>query len=906
MFDSTAPPMHNGRMNANDETPNSGEHLESEKKPDQTLSRSEKIISAGLIAAAAVLWGVYGPGLMRLMGADEFLQSNKVIALLFVICIVVSCIVLLARAARERERKPRRWWASNLCAAAPWLITLPLLLTVNFQWKALISSAWAFMALLTALWDLFAKTEPKCHPAKEDLLGRGLMYSRFGDKIRILVGKNGNEEKGLSVLVTGEWGSGKSHFINATVSSLEHEYQEHRQLYCEPLKCGVYRGKFVAINLDLWQYNNVDVMWKDVAHALFCILKGYDPNTDNVLRKILNALLSLLPFNITNDVKEISKLVSTGGDNYVFSDRLINHFKQSPLRYILVLDNMERCNSLIRDNVFSLIERLNMIPHLVVICGFANGVMHTVTSKEASDFQSAMLKIFDIQFMMPLLMREQAGDYLHRLLCEVAFDCPNFKSWCQKCNFEHTTPRLLEKLVSKLSLFDNLYISRNENAPAYSDVDWGEDSVVNLIFDFETLRLLFPEIDYPHKDGNARAQDEDAGEMYKEWRESFKKKIIENAVFNKTGGLLEMAVRVSLASDRALNFIANQNYLRISSLTDSESERLLDSYREGSNPIVALREAYGDAYNSRVENDLVRGMCKFCIGHPNHHASLPFVKALCETEHALNLLPHYTVTNLIVVVQSEWAESSRWEDCLQSIIRIYPVDWLAEEVGKIVDYIGKDKERIEIRYELSSRLTKAAKDILDGYGRDGEHSGRLSKVADKLLREYAKKACAFILDSPSLNDYGRYKHLMIGRSVPQNIYDEKLKEGVQEFLNSDASIKYRQKVGEYMRRLLRSIIIRSHDSETLELTDMPFAVLSFAVIWSNLCLGLIKQGELMKNLRPIVWKRLAAIKTRVEKDAKMSKEEKQSKGSEQFWRNRETAMRILITTLLRLKKQANE
>lgn len=365
-----------------------------------------------------------------------------------------------------------------------------------------------------------------------------------------------------------------------------------------------------------------------------------------------------------------------------------------------------------------------------------------------------------------------------------------------------------------------------------------------------------------------------------------------------------MAVRVSLASDRALNFIANQNYLRISSLTDSESERLLDSYREGSNPIVALREAYGDAYNSSVENDLVRGMCKFCIGRPDHHASLPFIKDLCSTEHALNYLPHYTVTNLTVLAQSGFANSSCWRNCLQSIIRIYPVDWLAEEVGKIVDYIGKDKERIEIRYELSSRLTKAAKDILDGYRRDGENRDRLSKVADKLLREYAKKACAFILDSPSLNDYGRYKHLMIGRSVAHEVYDEKLKEGAQEFLNSADGELYKNNLEENAKRLLRSIIIRSHDSETLELTDMPFAVLSFAVIWSKLCHGLLGQRKLSKKGLAIVEKRLATIHAWEARDSAMSKEEKDAKGSEQFWQNRETAMSILRTTLERLKKGA--
>ena len=892
-------------------------------KPGKHLSRAEKIISTGLVAVTAVLWGVYGPGLMKDSLVEKWMDTNLGVAILFTICIAVSCTILYVCRGEEHARNgeskdvaadmaPKggradrgdpndkasspRVWTKWHPASIPWLITLPLLLTMNFKWQGLISGLWVLVAFLIVLWDYFAKTEPNRHLAKPDRLGRGFMYSRFGDKIRVLTGE---EDKGLSIVVTGEWGSGKSHFINATVASLEENYEARNKLYRENLPGQAYKGKFVAVNVDLWQASSVEAMWQDVARALLCMLNGHDADMDNLLTKIMNGLLSLLPFNMTNEVKEVVRFVTTGGDNCVFSNNLIRRFKLSPQRYILVMDNVERCNPLILSSVFSLIERLNIIPHLVVICGIAMDGEALPISISTPEAQSALLKIFDIPFVMPLLTQEQSLDYLNVLLDEVEFDCPYFKAWCKRCKIELATPRFLEKLVSKLSLLDNLYLSRYETELSHNMVDWEGNSVINLIFDFEALRLAYPDISYPYKQKMDIDKDMDSVDVYKNWRESFMKKIVDVGNFNKGGDLSEISKRVFDATARALDSIANREYLRISSLTDKESEQLLDSYREGIDPRTALRKAYEGAYSPNIENDIIRGICKYCIGHSDHKASLPFMEAFCTMSLDLNLLPRYTATNLIVLVQSEFAMRSRWQNCLKSIIRIYPVEWLAEEVSKIVDYIGKEKERIEIRYELSSRLTTAANNILDGYGSDEKNSDKLNVVADQLLSEYAKKACAFILDSPSLNDHGMYKYLMLAQAVTPKDYAHSLKKGVQEFINSAAREAYKNNLAESIRRLLRSIIIRSHHSETLELVDMPFAVLSFAVIWSNLICGLLGQRKLSTEELTIVEERLATIST-------MSKEKKDSKRVEQFWRNRETAMRILRTTLERLKKKANE
>lgn len=931
VFDSPAPQAHNGGMNENNDADKSGEQPEGGNRPGQPLTRSEKIISTGLIAVAAVLWGVYGPGLMKDSWVEKWMDTSMGVAVLFIVCIAVSCTILHACKEEERAKDGKgkgiaagnaaeggrasrgepndkgsspRLWTKWHPAAIPWLITLPLLLTTDFQWQALMSGLWVLVAFLIVLWDYFAKTEPKCHPTKPDLLGRGLMYSRFGDKIRLLVGE---QDRGLSIVVTGEWGSGKSHFINATVASLEQTYKARKKLYRENLPGQAYKGKFVAVNVDLWQASTVEAMWQDVARALLCILKEYDADMNSMLQQIMGWLLSLLPFHITTEAKDIMNLVATGTDPYAITNKLYKRFERSSKRYILVMDNIDRCDEKIQRNVFSLIERLNQVPHLVVICGIANGDIATAISDGSPSIRSALLKVFDLQVPMPRLAKREASDYLYDVLSNIKIDCPNFKTWCSYQDFSCATPRHIERIASRLSLFDNMYLMRKMEEESIFEYESDKNEPNNTIFCFEAMRTVYPEILFPYADPSSFESED---KSYTKWKEYIYSTYCDENDRNLEKGpgciLPKMARHLCDENNGWIDSIANQEHLRISALTDKECEHVLDNYKEGATPISTLENAYGGAYHPKNVKNLIRCLCWYCLSHPEHNASLSFMEALCTTSLDINLLPRYAVTNLIVVVQSEYVERSRWQNCLKSIIRIYPVEWLAEEVSKIVDYIGKEKERIEIRYELSARLTKLAKDILDRYGSEGENSDKLNKVADQLLREYAKKACAFILDSPSLNDYGLYKHLMIGKSVTQEIYEDSLKKGVQEFLHSDASMKYRQKVGEHMTKLLRSIIIRSHDSDTLELTDMPFAVFSFAVIWNNLIRGLLGQRKLSMDELATVEERLAAVYAREARDGAMSKEEKDAKGSEQFWRNRETAMRILRTTLERLKKKANE
>lgn len=936
VFDSPAPLAHNGGMNEGNDTLNSSKRPGSEKKSDQKLSRSEKIISAGLIAAAAVLWGVYGPGVMKAYSIDKWLESSMLVAGLFLLCIACSCIILYAcreeeyakdgkgrdiaagnapEGGRADQGEPNdedsspRVWTKWHWAAVPWLIALPLLLTIGFQWQALLSGLWVGAALLLFCWPLLSRRAPVSHPAMEDKLGRGLLYSQFGDKIRILVEKVQEQgltrNKGLSIAVTGEWGTGKSHFINAIVSSLEKKYEEPHKLHRETLPQYAYRGSFVTARVDLWQSSTVEGMWEDVARTLVSMLNERELVYDNFFKKILIGLLEFLPIRFTSLAEDAMRLISTGGFLTAESNKLVNRIEHSSKRYILVMENLDRCSKKKLRAAFSLIERLNQVAHLVVICSIANGEISTALNGKSHGVSSALLKIFDVQVPVPILMTEQAVNYRNELLDAVSMECPNFKSWFENQNFENVTPRVLQRITAQLSLIDNLYLLRHDNDRMF-DVDWEGNSLAYDIFCFEALRAAHPELPFPYVGRDSEDANKPKYEAWKEYIKTSYSSIGQTFHGRNACELNTIVERLLEAPDEHMEYIARQEYLRISYLSDKECKKLLDSYNAGTSPQEAMVQAYGGAYNPMIENELIREVCQYCIGHPEHKSSFAYIETLCTPAPDFTLLPHYIVTNLIVLVQSDSAEHSRWQGCLQSIIRIYPVERLAEEVGKIVDYIGKDKERIEIRYELSSSLTRAAKDILDGYGRDGENSDRLSKVADQLLREYAKKACAFILDATSLNDYGKYRHLMIGQSVPQNIYDKKLEEGAQEFLNSADSEPYKNNLEEGARRLLRSIIIRSHDSEAQELTDMPFAVLSFAVIWSNLCRGLLVRWEHADGEIEIIDKHIVAIKKQLDMDAKNREAVGKSPDAVQLWANRREAMKILQETLEWMKKEVSK
>lgn len=928
VFDSPAPQAHNGGMNENNDADKSGEQPEGGNRPGQPLTRSEKIISTGLIAVAAVLWGVYGPGLMKDSWVEKRLDSSLGVAVLFIVCIAVSCTILYACKEEDRAKDGKgkgiaagnapeggrasrgepndkgsspRIWTKWHPAAIPWFIALSTLFAMDFKWQSLLSGLWVLIVLLFIYWPFLAKTEAEQHSAKRDLLGRGLMYNCFGDKIRILVEDKEKEKKGLSIVVTGEWGSGKSHFINAIVSSLEHAYEDNHKLYREPLGNNAYKGKFVVANVDLWQSATVKAMWQDIAHAMLYMLNGYEPEM-NLFKKFIFGLMSLLPFGITSEVKDAMKLISTGGDPYTLSNKLCKRFLKSSLRYILVMDNVDRCSEKIQRNVFSLIERLNNVPHLVIICGIAKGEMATAIRARSRGIRSALLKVFDIQVPMPLLMREQAKDYLNELLdiTEKKIECPNLVKWCKKQDFTYVTPRMLERLVAKLSLLDNMYLMRVDDETLFFE-DWDGYSLSCSIFNFEALRLVCPEMKFPYQ---SATKENNNSKSYDDWRKYI------NDVFCMTGkidkscdvyGMRDIARQISEAPEKHIDYIAGQKYLRIYFLSMEKCKKILDEYEEGCSPPKAIEKTYGGAYASRDESALTKRLCRYSVFHAEHQSSLPFMESFCKSSIGEDAFPLFLVTNMAALLCSSVLSDSkveRWKVCLKEIVSKYLMPSLKIEVEQMLDYIWKNqREQEEFRFDNKDYFSKKLNAILEKLNEDSSASGDFCGVLKLILQEYAKKACAFILDSNLLDDDGQYKHLSIGQSIPRWYYVMSLKEGVQDFINSDVFVQYKLNTGKCMERLLRSIIIRSHDSETLELTDMPFDVLSFAVIWSNLICGLLGQRKLSTDELTIVEERLATIST-------MSKEKKDAKGSEQFRRNRETAMRILRTTLERLKKGA--
>lgn len=627
-------------------------------------------LALGLLVVAAVLGGVFWQQCGWLHeGMQAVLASPAAVS----VALMLSLVALLLLFVVWPHSQTGCLWPLLL---GPVLFFWLLAGGENFCWNSLSGVFWCLGALLLVFLPALGRDEESVPPAQPDTVGRRLLYRRMGSRIRYLVGLSA--QKGVTVVVTGPWGSGKSHFINYLAYSLRHLYQPGKK---DPMMENAYLGRFKVCSVDLWRSKDKEAMWNDIAAALASAISGRNVQLINRWRSVVIELLQAVHLPVVSLADAILQLVTTGVDGSAAAEGvLVQRINYPKNAYILVLDNLDRCSREKVEALFPLIERLRRIRGLVTICAIAPEALERRCAQEGEpgfSVAQSLLKVFDVSLPLPKVSVKYAVPYLLRLLSDLKLDCPNLHSWILRQKLRFDTPRQMENMIQQLGLLDNCYLRRWNGDERDMQRKESLRMRIDAAFYMSALRVAAPSLAGALERAaspaslvrctleclNLPAEQREAAEarrelLQKEWgpgaEDIFRSELLRS--------LMEA---LAVLDEESLSYATEQAYLRMSALTDKESSEVITRcVVDDVSPGEALAACFPNEFLPEEEPALYWGVLEYAMDSPYLGSSLRYAE-LCLQQDILPPQGSYrellhspeVLMRLVDTVYHEWSNT---------------------------------------------------------------------------------------------------------------------------------------------------------------------------------------------------------------------------------------------------------
>lgn len=561
-----------------------------------------------------VFWQQWDTGCVSVIAVlnTPLIMACAICATLLCLLGIISCI-----------RKP------YFALAWPLLTALPILFwlmagALHFRWEALTGVGWCLGAFIVVVLPLLKTGGRLVPPPAPDRIGRRLLYRRMGTRIRHMLSTFGN--RGVSVVVCGPWGSGKSHFINYLAYTLQRQYRGK-----EPFMADAYKGRFTICSVDIWRSRDTDAMWKDIATSLACAVAGRNVRLYNVWRDGLINVLQMLRFPAVSLADSILQVVTTGVEGAYSGERQLEARINFPRHaYVLVLDNLDRCDKQRLDALFPIIERLKRIRGLVTICAIAQEEVEKQSGNEftpVSRLSETLIKVFDLQLPLPQIMPDASQLFLRELVHDQKIACPNLMAWIETQQLVFDTPRQIENIIRQLSVIDNCYLtSVYGEESVYKD----EMRLCNAVFYLSALRISFPLVagtlerhENPKSllDSTVKAFSQIPGQplssrylLPEEW--GFGAKAVADSLL-----LRSLLIALQQCDEESLQYALKQEYLKMKALSDDECTLVIRrSEQRNQNPRWSLLDVFPSEFSYAEEWVLYRRVWNYAHEHAAENA----------------------------------------------------------------------------------------------------------------------------------------------------------------------------------------------------------------------------------------------------------------------------------------------
>lgn len=808
--------------------------------PWQWLSPLIVSLSLVLVVYCAFLFGAHGTEIYNALNVEQTLKDDATyFARTVSFCALWGIGVgwLTSRVSWLRRISGVMHMLQYLPVAACALV----LQAGGFLWKTQTLSVICLAVLLILCVPSWLPVIKREKPKEEhDTLGRRLLYDKLSNDIRD--GLANMKGQGLTVAITGTWGSGKSHLIRYVLRHLSAERTENRSDF-------VTDNAFGVAQVDVWQCSSTEAMWDVISESLASAILQRDVRLYASWEKILLRILKALNIPHVGLAEDILRIVTTGINGDSSATEKLNHLIGSQKKaYVLVLDNLDRCGGAKLRALLPLIEQLKNISNLVTICGIAYGEMSKIDKKIADVLDGTFLKIFDCVIPMPHVPKEYLVPYmLYRVRQEKSGK--HLQQWCEHCSLPLYSPRIIENVVSRLAFIDSHFLSHLE-LPSEHNALLQEMEVtlssVETIFALETLRVVAPSL-VVHMENMEFPKE--ALENFAAWCKDVSKKdgtslspvwrdVRENVIESHIARVL--LCKLATASEETLEFALAQGYMASSVVHDDECALCLEQFRTNEDKNQYLKDYAKDRILPFEKAGMYISLMHYAVRHAEEPTSAEFAKACFdllkspETKDAgMPLAPYEWAWQLMeacyISKESRAASLSAWKNWAEQYLLKLDMKLYQQLVAALLEHRNEEYPSIEIT--ASTRLIRALH-----IARENEiDGGPVDDVLRFVLNLYGRMMARCIVKGVQ-NDNEKQRWI-IGQKYPEKRYVPYLQQGVDEymaqdwendFLDDDEQISARQNLFDALR-------IKMWNNRLTEIVSSPLCALSFAVVWEKLC-----------------------------------------------------------------------
>lgn len=284
-------------------------------------------------------------------------------------------------------------------------------------------------------------------PKPHDQLYRSRLFNRTHQHIRKLAKSTPH---GLTIGICGQWGSGKTFFIDTLLALLS------RPVNVDLRNSEQWNEKFIICKkVELWSTSSLDDAWNRIIHALHIGIFNRPPICNAKAKKLLS-FLTALSSNQTAAHELIELILPEFEDIHLQS--IVNKMKEH--KVVLVIDDLERADFSIIQAMLPLFERLKKLPNLIVICAVAEEELKRVFLRERvlPDFvQGHLAKLFDLRIEIPTMAYTAIEHFQNNLFNSKYKDCPLVRSFLAKYQLCFDSARQMVRVIDKLVSIEHQY-----------------------------------------------------------------------------------------------------------------------------------------------------------------------------------------------------------------------------------------------------------------------------------------------------------------------------------------------------------------------------------------------------------------------------------------------------------------
>ena len=271
--------------------------------------------------------------------------------------------------------------------------------------------------------DIAIRADSPIRKKEEDLLGRDRMAVRVAEVINRSCGAKNPREESLVVGVEGEWGSGKTSFINLILENLESS-----------------ANGFLTIKFNPWNFSDQNELVTDFFNSLIEKLKreggAIDDKGIKSIKDYCSKLLNRVELKIAPKISVqgvevgFGEIYKTGCDDPLENqkEKINDLLRQTEKRFIIVIDDIDRLDAQETRLVFKLVRMTANFANTVFILAYDRGRVGERISENGLRGEEFLKKIVQLSFPLP---RVDQQDLFRILFGELGETMKSFdsKSW---------------------------------------------------------------------------------------------------------------------------------------------------------------------------------------------------------------------------------------------------------------------------------------------------------------------------------------------------------------------------------------------------------------------------------------------------------------------------------------------